>query len=132
MRQDKKIYAYILPHFSWLSAVAIALSSITTTVAAAELKVLSVGDGDTIRVSSPSGANKTTVRLACIDAPETSQVLGIDARQALQAELPIGTEVGLRPKATDRYGRYLSAKLSACDAVRGNKLNINCFLLMAL
>ena len=28
--------------------------------------------------------------------------------------------------------RYLSAKLSACDAVRGNKLNINCFLLMAL
>jgi len=27
--------------------------------------------------------------------------------------------------------RYLSAKLSACDAVRGNKLNINCLLLMA-
>ena len=27
--------------------------------------------------------------------------------------------------------RYLSAKLSACDAVRGNKLNINCFLLLA-
>jgi len=64
---------------------------------AAEFKVLSVGDGDTIRVTTPNGTNKTTVRLACIDAPETSQVLGIDARQALQAELPIGTEVGLRP-----------------------------------
>ena len=70
--------------------------------------MLSIGDGDTIRVTSPSGAGKTTVRLACIDAPETSQVLGIDARQALQAELPIGTEVSLRTKATDRYGRTVA------------------------
>ena len=98
-------------HFSWLSAVAIALSSITTTVAAAELKVLSIGDGDTIRVTTPSGANKTTVRLACIDAPETSQVLGIDARQALQEQLPIGTEISLRTKATDRYGRTVAEVL---------------------
>ena len=32
-------------------------------------------------MSSPSGADKTTVRLACIDAPETSQALvetGVD------------------------------------------------------
>ena len=70
--------------------------------------VLSIGDGDTIRVTSPSGAGKTTVRLACIDAPENSQMLGIDARQALQADLPIGTEVGLRIKATDRYGRTVA------------------------
>ena len=80
--------------------------------------MLSVGDGDTIRVSTPSGTSKTTVRLACIDAPETSQVLGIDARQALQAELQIGTEVGLRPKATDRYGRTVA------EVLRGNT-NIN-------
>ena len=111
LRQDKRIYGYILPHFSWLSAVAIALSSITTTVAAAEFKVLSVGDGDTIRVSTPIGTNKTTVRLACIDAPETSQVLGIDARQALQEQLPIGIEVSLRTKATDRYGRTVAEVL---------------------
>ena len=63
LRQDKKIHGYILPHFSWLAATAIAFSSITTTVAAAELKVLSIGDGDTIRVSSPSGTNKTTASL---------------------------------------------------------------------
>jgi hypothetical protein len=43
--------AIYLPHFSWLAATAIALSSITTTVAAAEYKVLSVGDGDTIRIT---------------------------------------------------------------------------------
>ena len=92
--------------------------SCASPVFAAELKVLSIGDGDTIRVSSPSGTGKTTVRLACIDAPETSQVLGIDARQALQAELPIGTEVGLRPKATDRYGRTVA------EVLKG-KTNIN-------
>ena len=79
--------------------------------------MLSVGDGDTIRVSTPSGTSKTTVRLACIDAPETSQVLGIDARQALQAELPIGTEVGLRPKATDRYGRTVAEVLKGATNI---------------
>ena len=51
MRQDKKYMATYLPHFSWLAATAIAFSSITTTVAAAEFKVLSVGDGDTIRAT---------------------------------------------------------------------------------
>jgi len=113
-----------LPHFSWLAATAIAFSSITTTVAAAELKVLSIGDGDTIRVSSPSGTSKTTVRLACIDAPETSQVLGIDARQALQEQLPIGTEISLRTKATDRYGRTVA------EVLKGT-ININQALVAA-
>ena len=84
---------------------------------AAEYKVLSVGDGDTIRVTTPNGTNKTTVRLACIDAPETSQVLGIDARQALQAELPIGTEVSLRTSATDRYGRTVAEVLKGATNI---------------
>ena len=98
-----------MPHFFWLAATAIAFSSITTPVAAAEFKVLSVGDGDTIRVSSPNGATKTTVRLACIAAPETSQApYGNAARQALQEQLPIGTEISLRTKATDRYGRTVA------------------------
>ncbi len=89
--------AIYLPHFSWLAATAIALSSIPTTVAATGYKVLSVGDGDTIRVSGNTGVNKTTVRLACIDAPETSQApYGNDARQALQGELAIGAVVSLR------------------------------------
>ena len=106
-------------HFSWVAATAIAFSSITTPVAAAEFKVLSVGDGDTIRVTTPSGINKTTVRLACIDAPETSQApYDNEARKALQADLPIGTEVSLRTKATDRYGRTVA------EVLRGST-NIN-------
>ena len=101
--------AIYLPHFYLLVATAIALSSITTAAAAAEFKVFSVGDGDTIRVTGTTGVNKTTVRLACIDAPETSQApYGNDARRALQADLPIGTEISLRTKATDRYGRTVA------------------------
>jgi endonuclease YncB( thermonuclease family) len=104
--------AIYLPHFSWLAATAIALSSITTTVATAEYKVLSVGDGDTIRVTGTTGVNKTTVRLACIDAPETSQApYGNDARKELQEQLPISTEVSLRTNATDRYGRTVAEVL---------------------
>ena len=114
-----------MPYFSWLAATAIALNGITTTVAAAELKVLSVGDGDTIRVSSPSGTNKTTVRLACIDAPETSQApYGNDARQALQEQVPIGTEISLRTKATDRYGHTVA------EVIKGT-ININQALVAA-
>jgi endonuclease YncB( thermonuclease family) len=72
--------------------------------------VLSIGDGDTITVTE--GAQKIRVRLACIDAPETSQSpYGIESRQALQRLLPIGTDVTIRTKATDRYGRTVGEVL---------------------
>ena len=45
--------------------------------------VISVGDGDTLRVTD-RGKN-ITIRVACIDAPETAQApYGQQARQALQ------------------------------------------------
>ena len=84
-----------------------------------------MGDCDTNRDSTPSGTSKTTVRLACIDAPETSQApYGNDARQALQADLQIGTQVSLRTKATDRHGRTMA------EVLRG-KTNINQALVAA-
>ena len=43
-----------------------------TTISAEAATVLSVGDGDTIRITTAKG-QKVTVRLACIDAPETAQ-----------------------------------------------------------
>jgi endonuclease YncB( thermonuclease family) len=49
------------------------------------------------------------MRLACIDAQETSQApYGNDALRALQGGLAIGTEVSLSTKATDRYGRTVA------------------------
>ena len=66
--------------------------------------VLSIGDGDTIRVQSSSGTK--TIRLACIDTPETSQSpYGADARKQLASLLPVGSPVAVKVKATDRYGR---------------------------
>ena len=73
--------------------------------------VLSIGDGDTIRVRQAGKA--LTVRLACIDAPETAQSpYGQQARTYLQQRLPIGREVSLDIKTTDRYGRLVAEVIS--------------------
>jgi endonuclease YncB( thermonuclease family) len=73
--------------------------------------VLSIGDGDTIRVRQAGKA--ITVRLACIDAPETAQSpYGQQARSYLQQRLPVGREVRLEVKTTDRYGRSVAEVIS--------------------
>ena len=80
-------------------------------------EVLSIGDGDTLTVKE--GSQTIKVRLACIDAPETYQSpYGITARQALKSLLPVGSDVTLRSKATDRYGRSV-------EEVIRNSTNIN-------
>lgn len=69
--------------------------------------VISVGDGDTIRVRM--NGKPITVRLACIDAPETAQQpYGQQARSYLQQRLPLGSTVTLEQKTTDRYGRLVA------------------------
>ena len=79
--------------------------------------VLSIGDGDTLRVRE--GNRTVNVRLACIDAPESSQApFGTQARQQLQALAPVGSSVELRVKATDRFGR------SVAELTRGGR-NLN-------
>jgi len=76
--------------------------------------VLSIGDGDTIRVRQVGRA--VTVRLACIDAPETAQSpYGQQARNSLQQRLPIGREVTLEIKTTDRYGRSVAEVFSGVN-----------------
>jgi endonuclease YncB( thermonuclease family) len=73
--------------------------------------VLSIGDGDTIRVRQ--GGRALTVRLACIDAPETAQSpWGQQVRRTLQQRLPIGRPVTLKVKTTDRYGRTVAEVVS--------------------
>ena len=69
--------------------------------------IISVGDGDTIRIRD--GSEKITVRLACIDAPEISQdPYGEISRDFLKNMLPIGTKVTLRIQTIDRYGRSVA------------------------
>ena len=76
-------------------------------VASNAAEVLSIGDGDTLTVIE--GNRRIKVRLACIDAPETSQSpYGTTARQALKSLLPVGTDITLRVKATDHFGRTVA------------------------
>lgn len=69
--------------------------------------VISVGDGDTLRVETAQG-EKLTIRAGCIDASETSQEGGQEATQQLKAFLPVGESVSLRPIDHDRYGRLVA------------------------
>ncbi len=96
-----------------LGVVALAALAWPGCVVAQDVKatVLSIGDGDTIRVRQAGRA--LTVRLACIDAPETAQSpWGQQARRYLQQRLPIGREVTLEVKTTDRYGRTVAEVIS--------------------
>ncbi len=79
--------------------------------------VISVGDGDTLRVGT--GGKTVTVRLACIDSPETAQApFGKAAADRLRQLLPPSQQVTLRVADTDRYGR------SVAKVYKGN-LSIN-------
>jgi len=71
------------------------------------VSLVSVGDGDTVRVSSRQG-EKITIRLACIDAPETSQ--GISGRWSTNTlkGLIQGKSISLKPQVRDRYGRTVA------------------------
>lgn len=89
------------PLAALLLAVAMAMAATSpTVVAGSEVRatVLSIGDGDTIRVQQ--GQQRITVRLACIDAPEMVQApYGANSRAYLQTRLRIGTPVTLLPQA---------------------------------
>ena len=97
----------------WLPLLLVLAALLPGAGSAQALKgeVLSIGDGDTIRVRQ--GGRAITVRLACIDAPETAQSpCGQHARRYLQQRLSIGREVTLEVKTTDRYGRTVAEVIS--------------------
>ena len=102
-------------HAARALAVALALLPMAMAQAQAgaspEATVVSVGDGDTIRVRM--NGKPITVRLACIDAPETAQrPHGQQSRAYLQQRLPVDSAVRLDEKTTDRYGRTVAEVFS--------------------
>ena len=69
--------------------------------------LISVGDGDSVRVTSRQG-EKATIRLACIDAPETSQgASGKWSTQTLKGLIQ-GKSISLKSQVKDRYGRTVA------------------------
>ncbi|WP_225885210.1 thermonuclease family protein [Leptolyngbya sp. KIOST-1] len=77
--------------------------------------VVSVGDGDTLRVQGPEGT--ITLRLACVDAPETNQAFGPEAALRLRQLLPTGQSVTVRAIERDRYDRTVAEIYSGGQSV---------------
>lgn len=64
--------------------------------------VTQVLDGDSFKI-----ANKQTIRLSSLDAPETGNCYAADATAALTSKI-LGKKVVLRYPQTDRYGRIMA------------------------
>lgn len=67
-----------------------------------------IADGDTIYVRDTATQTSYRVRLAMIDAPESKQEYGIEAKAALQQLLRGAGIVTLHVESTDRYGRLIA------------------------
>jgi endonuclease YncB( thermonuclease family) len=73
-----------------------------------QVKKGSVYDGDTFRAINQTTQEEIKVRLACIDAPEKKQDLGIASRDYLRSLLNKGDSVILEKIDQDRYGRIVA------------------------
>jgi micrococcal nuclease len=72
------------------------------------MTVVSVGDGDTLRVRNQQG-QPVTIRLGCIDAPEMKQnPWGKQSRTRLVQLLPVGQSVQVRQIERDKYKRLVA------------------------
>lgn len=81
---------------SWCSGFSVGLAKAEPQVRAT---VLSIGDGDTIRVQQ--GAKRLTIRLTCIHAPGMAQApAGANARRYLQTRLRKPPEASLHQRLT--------------------------------
>jgi endonuclease YncB( thermonuclease family) len=97
----------LITSLAGLSALALLPLAPASAAADYRVRVVSIGDGDTIRVRH--GDKVETIRLACIDAPEMAQVpYGDQARRYLQTRLRLEREVTIHPLNTDRYGRTVA------------------------
>lgn len=96
-----------------LSAILTTAQAKMPTVAAS---VVSITDGDTFKALI--GGNQTTIRLACIDAPEKRQPYGKESTEQLKILLPIGAKIWIEPVAIDRYGRTVA------KVINGKSVNL--------
>ena len=71
-------------------------------------RIIAVSDGDTVTCKRFNlRGSQTKLRLAYIDAPESSQKYGIDARNILKKMLE-GKIVRVQIQNSDRYGRHIA------------------------
>lgn len=90
----------------FLFAIASILFSTTVSAQTLEGKVVKVMDGDTIEVLSTTPLKRTRIRLANIDAPESSQAFGNASKQYLSS-IVAGRYVQVKIQSHDQYGRVV-------------------------
>jgi endonuclease YncB( thermonuclease family) len=71
------------------------------------VSLVSVGDGDTIRVTTRSGL-PLTIRLACIDTPEMAQGAPGEAARVAVAQMVRSGPLEIKPQTIDKYGRTVA------------------------
>lgn len=99
----------ILITVSGCSSLANSPSNPITAGAEWELKEGSVYDGDTFRVIHSQSGEELKIRMACIDAPEKKQPLGINSRDYLRSLLNQNPQkIILAIAEKDRYGRSVA------------------------
>lgn len=91
----------------WLNATVGADPLSTSGGALQRGSVERVVDGDTLRVVQPDGS-ALTLRLLGVDAPESGQAGGAEAREFV-ADRVCAAEVNWRGHGTDRYGRTVAS-----------------------
>jgi len=97
----------------------IVLLALSPVVFAADLsgRVVGISDGDTFTLLT-SEKQQVKIRLAEIDAPESSQPYGNKSKQALSG-LIFGKDIRVVVQTTDRYGRTVGrpyiGKLDVCE-----------------
>jgi endonuclease YncB( thermonuclease family) len=95
------------PHIGLIIQAAWLCAAFSLSVAAQQRtitgKVVAIADGDTITVLD-GNKQQHKIRLDGIDAPESSQPFGAQAKKAL-SDLVIGRQVNVAASKTDRYGR---------------------------
>jgi endonuclease YncB( thermonuclease family) len=80
-------------------------TSLSTMPISESWQVISVHDGDTIKVKKDGTVQN--IRLCGIDAPKISQPLGKDSRDYLLSLLPVGKDVQISIVDTDKYNRKI-------------------------
>ena len=104
---------------NWILRLQIVLLALSPALFAADLSggVVSISDGDTFTLLT-SDKQRIKIRLAEIDAPESSQPYGNKSKQALSG-LIFGKDVRVVVQTTDRYGRTVGrpyvGNLDVCE-----------------
>ena len=83
----------------------VSLQSISAMPISEQWQVLSIHDGDTVKVQKDGIAER--VRFCGIDAPEISQPLGKASRDYLKSLIPSNSSVQISIVGTDKYSRKI-------------------------